>query len=152
VAITCEMFRTSRSNWGYEKRSASRHSPDGGDAEGWPYDDADDRRTMSKFIVVRIILGEGLTTNHGGRMSQTQNAEQREGMGMGKGWAGCCLEERTHANEQPPRQGQPGLRGGRQNFRAHSHLRGARCQDGQVDGSSEEFQVGSVALCICLGL
>ncbi|KAH8790237.1 hypothetical protein BGZ57DRAFT_850389 [Hyaloscypha finlandica] len=75
----------------------------------------------------------------------------------GKGRAGCCAAQRTHANEQPLARpaGQP--REGRQNFRA-SHIprgrprvagwvkvRGTRCRDGQVDGSSEEFQVS------CLG-
>jgi hypothetical protein len=50
-------------------------------------------------------------------MPQTQNAGQREGMGMGKGWAGCLLlEERTHANEQPPGKGSRAQGGGEAEF------------------------------------
>lgn len=138
-----------------EKRSSQpSHSWGPVRCSEWPYQAA-----LPCHVIIELlrpfrghIISGG--ANHGGTMPKRWAKERRKG---GKGRAGCCAAQRTHANEQPLARpaGQP--REGRQNFRA-SHIprgrprvagwvkvRGTRCRDGQVDGSSEEFQVS------CLG-
>jgi hypothetical protein len=93
VAISREMFRTSRSNEGGMKSGQQAVTAQTVEMQrgGRMMMPTTAVPCQSSLWFSEVILGEGLTTNHGGRMSQTQNAWQREGMGMGKGWAGCLF-------------------------------------------------------------
>jgi hypothetical protein len=145
-----------------EKRSSKpSHSWGPVGCSEWPYQAA-----LPCHVIIELLRPfRGHTSiisggaNHGGTMPKRWAKERRKGGKGREGPASALRRERTQmsSHQRPARPAGQQASQGRQNFRA-SHIprgrprvagwvkvRGTRCRDGQVDGSSEEFQVS------CLG-